>query len=108
MTDEFKNELEILIKRESGNLDRDFVPRRLSSTSIRELFDIKYEVNTKRDETGVPIPGSGRLITAEEKKLVLDYMVNNDLPMSKKVYYFILKGYVNNEISLDEEKHLKM
>ena len=35
---------------------------------------------------------------------VYDYMVENNLPMSKKIYYYILRAYINNEITFDKDK----
>lgn len=71
---------------------------------LREVFGIQEEINTKRDEKGLPIPGTGRIITNEEKKMVFDYIIENKLPATLKIYKIVLKRYINGEIDLENQK----
>lgn len=75
---------------------------KMNEAMIREIFVIKHEVNLQKDETGMPIPGTGRTITNEEKKMVFDYMLERNYPMIKKLYNLILKAYVDGEIVLEK------
>ena len=106
MRDDFKKELEILIERESKAWRDDQIFHRLNDIAIREIFAMKHEVNMLRDEKGMVIPGTGRVITNEEKKMVFDFMLENDLPFTKKMYSFILNAYISNELELSEVKSL--
>ena len=75
---------------------------------IRQIFATSHEVNLERDDSGMPIPGTGRLISNEEKKQVFDYILENNYPLTKKMYNIILYGYLNNEIELNINKGPKL
>lgn len=83
------------------------VSYRLTDYDIRQIFAIKHEVNLRRDESGMPIPGTGRVITNEEKKQIFDYILENEYPLTKKMYNIILHGYLDNEIEF-EQKGMKL
>ena len=80
----------------------------LSDTQIREIFATKHEVDLERDENGIPIPGTGRIITNEEKKSVFDYILENNYPLTKKVYNIILRAYLDNELEINIKQGPKL
>ena len=79
---------------------------RLTPFQIRQIFAIKHEVNLERDANGNPLPGTGRIITQEEKKLVLDYILENDYPLTKRIYNVVLEAYLDGEIELSQIRKL--
>lgn len=104
MTESLKKEIEILKKDAKKSWNNYIVSPKLNDIAIREIFAMVHEVNLQRDETGMPIPGTGRIITAEEKKMVFDYILDNKLPLTKKMYDLILKAYISGDLELEEEK----
>ena len=74
---------------------------RLTDYDIRQIFATNHEVNLERDENGIPIPGTGRIITNEEKKAIFDYILENSYPLTRKIYNIVLRAYLNNEIEFD-------
>ena len=72
----------------------------LDKYTIKNIFAVNYEVNALKDENGIPISGTGRLITNEEKKNVLDFIVNNNLPLRVQIYKLVMKRYVNGDLEL--------
>lgn len=80
----------------------------LSDTQIREIFATNHEVGLDRDENGIPIPGTGRVITNEEKKAVFDFILENSYPLTKKVYNIILRAYLDNELDLNIKQGPKL
>lgn len=109
MTEQFKKELEKEILKSKHTWNSDYMIHKLNNAAIREIFAMKHEVNLIKDENGMAIPGTGRIITNEEKKSVLDYIIENDFPLTKNIYNVLLKGYIQGEIELEtEEKRMKI
>ena len=81
---------------------------KLDDISIRQIFSTIHEVNLQRDETGIPIPGTGRLITNDEKKMIFDYILENNYPLTKRFYNFILREYINGEVELINKNSHKL
>ena len=79
----------------------------LDSTMIKDMFSIKYEINTLKDKNGMPIPGTGRVITNNEKRMMIDYIIQNNLPLRSKIYKLALSRYISNELVLEDTKKLK-
>lgn len=80
----------------------------LNEIVIREIFATKHEINTERNEKGIPIPGTGRVITNEEKKMVFNYIMDNNYPLTKRVYNLVLNSYINGEIELEKNNSRKL
>ena len=82
---------------------------RLNNIMIRQIFSTHHEVNLLCDANGKVIPGSGRVITNEEKKMCLDYMMEMNYPLTSNIYQCILNGYINGELNLEnKEKTTKL
>lgn len=99
------NEEKLTRKNWNNQIDGSYV---LSDTQIREIFATKHEVDLERDENGIPIPGTGRIITNEEKKSVFDYILENNYPLTKKVYNIILRAYLDNELEINIKQGPKL
>lgn len=67
---------------------------------FRQLFNIKEEYNTLRDENGVPIPGTGRTIANEEKQMIKDYLHYLNVPLTYNTYTCAINRYIKDEIRL--------
>ena len=80
----------------------------LTEPEIRGIFETNHEVNVQRDESGNLIPGSGRLITNEEKKQIFDFIIENNYPITRNVYNIVLNAYINDEIELNLNKVPKL
>ena len=78
-------------------LNKNHLGKKIDAHEIKQIFSIQEENNTKRDELGNPIPGTGRIITNEEKKMILDFMVNNNLLYSK-IYKLAKERIINGEL----------
>ena len=71
----YEIELEYEIKKSKSNWNRNTGVYKLNEAAIREIFAIQHEVNLERDKNGMPIPGTGRIITNEEKKMIFDHII---------------------------------
>ena len=74
---------------------------KLTEYNIKELFKTKDEIGIKRDENGNLIPGTGRIIIPEEKKVIFDFILDNDLPLTARIYNLVLNKYISNELFLE-------
>lgn len=72
----------------------------LEPLDTKQLMDTSLEINTKKDENNLPIPGSGRIISNMEKLGIIQFLQNNNIPLTKKVYNLALNRY----IAFSEEK----
>lgn len=77
---------------------RPFISKLMSPSTqlnIEQIMNATLEVNAQRDENGWPIMGTGRIITSEEKQEVIDFLINNNIPVTTKLYDIALKRYIN-------------
>lgn len=82
---------------------------KLNDITIREIFATRHEVNSIRDSKGMPIHGTGRIITNEEKKMIFDYIIENNYPLTARMYNFLIKSYIDGELVLEnQEKSRKL
>lgn len=72
----------------------------LEPLDIKQIMSTSLEVNAKKDEDNIPIPGSGRIITNLEKIGIVQFLENNNIPLTKKIYNLALNRY----IAFSEEK----
>ena len=98
---DFEKNLKILTERENKAWING--QGKLNDIAIREIFSMKHEINLLKDAKGMPIPGTGKIITYEEKKMVFDYILENNLPITKKMYNFILKSYIDGDLELGSQ-----
>lgn len=67
-----------------------------------QIFEMKDEYNTLRDKNGRPIPGTGITLTNEEKQKLLDYLKENNVPNTRKMYEMVRKRYITGELDLSK------
>lgn len=60
---------------------------------------MKEEVNFKRDENDKPIPGTGRVITKEEKAMIINYINNKpSIYFGDYTYKLAKMKYINDDL----------
>ena len=77
----------------------------LSEYYIKQIMATKDEVNLRRNEEGMPIPGTGRVITTEEKMGIIDYLLSNNIPLTTKLYALAMKRYMDDELEIELGKN---
>lgn len=94
-------------KVESKDLEilRNFLKKNQKGATLKD-YDKRQILNLKnvrllKDENGVPIPGTERVITTTEKEKIFAYIENNNLPMTSGIYSAALDRYINGELVLD-------
>ena len=108
MTEELRKKIEKEIRATKAIWNNNSEHIKLTESLIRQMFKVRHEVNTIRDEKGMPIPGTGRLITVEEKKQIIDFMMENNYPLTITIYNLLLRGYINGELTIEEKKTNKL
>ena len=63
--------------------------------SYNEIMNDKIEVNCERDKDGFPIPGTGHVVTTEEKQKIVDEM---DSMMCNKYYNYVFDYLLKQEM----------
>ena len=82
-------ELTVLRRFYEKNID---IP--LGEYGMKNILDEIIEINCQKDERGFPIPGTGRIISIEEKQLVIDYLNSKYIPITSKTYSLALRRYL--------------
>lgn len=78
------------------NMDR---PLNISST-----LESIVEINLRKDENGLLIPGSGRIVTRQEKQAIIDWIKDNHLPCTNFVYRDAFNRYKRGQLFKKEEQ----
>lgn len=79
----------------------------LSDAEIENLYNMKNVVNVKLDEENNIIPGSGREITKEEKQNLINYLEDNNIPVTNKSYNAIYRRWLSGNLVLEEKDKTK-
>ncbi len=77
----------------------------LSTIDVEYLLKELYEIDCKRDKKGFPMPGTGRIITKEEKLAAIDFVINNGYPLTDKTYNCALKRILKGYMFIDIKKY---
>ena len=73
--------------------------KKFNGLNIIEIFAMKEEVNFKRDENDKPIPGTGRVITKEEKAMIINYINNKpSIYFGDYTYKLAKMKYINDDL----------
>lgn len=72
-----------------------------SNLDIKQIMNAKIEVDAQKDKNGYPIAGSGRVINNSEKQKIIDYLKNNNIPLTTKLYNLALRRYTEGTLSLE-------
>ena len=81
---------------------------KLENFDRRQILETTHYVNLERDKNNMPIPGTGRLITEDENLQVIEYIEENDLPLTKKMYAIVLEEYLKDENLFNQSKGRKL
>lgn len=79
------------------NINRGFT--HTNAKYINELLNSNLEVGFQKDENGYPIDGTGRIITKDEKQLILDYLKKYKIPINSKTFNLTLKRYISGDLN---------
>ena len=108
------NLLKILNQYESNNvyLFINFIKKYKNSKLLKEkdiknILNSKDIINVEFDCNNNIIPNSGKEITKEEKQLVINFLKENDIPISNYTYDIALKRYLNGNLILDSQEKIK-
>ena len=77
----------------------------LRQYDIDQIMSTKDYVRLKRDKNGMPIPGSGDIIEPIEKEGIIQFLVDNNIPLTKKTYLLAFRKYVDYELEINTEKN---
>lgn len=84
-----------------------FSEEKQQETFETQIFEIKDEYNTLRDTNGFPIPGTGITLTNEEKQMMLDFLKENNVPYTRKMYEIVRKRYITGELDLSKTNEIQ-
>lgn len=73
---------------------------------VDKTLQTNLEIDSKRDNRGYPIPGTGRVINKEERENIIFYLEEKSVPLTNETYRIALKRYIegtkNNEKSTNK------
>lgn len=110
----------VKILKNSGNIDyediitlklfasKNKLGKKLSDKAIEQIYQMEEEINLKKDSNGYLIPNTGRIITKEEKELVINYLIDNKIPLYSGIYAIALKKYLDNTLKIESNKSKKL
>ena len=75
-----------------------------SNLDIKQVMNVKIEIDTLKDKNGYPIAGSGRVINNDEKQKIIDYLMCNNIPLTIKIYNLALRRYAEGSLSLENSE----
>lgn len=73
-----------------------------------DFLESKRIIGVEKDKFGNIIENSGRELTNEEKKFIVDYLKNNKVPVNRTTCNFCLKRYINGFIKIDNAKKITL
>jgi len=102
----FANKNMTLSNEESRLLKTFFVENKndelMDDKKKKEILNGYVEFDSEKDENRKPILGTGRVVSREEKKFVMDYLEKNST-LTFKTYKITLRRYIDSEITLMSE-----
>lgn len=72
---------------------------------ISSTLESTVEINLKRDEQGNLIPGSGRIVTRQEKQSIIDWIKENNLPCTRFLYRDAFNRYKKGQLFKSEKQN---
>ena len=72
-----------------------------------EIMKTTIEVNMQKDEKGMPIPGTGIILSDELKNKFIDFIRYYSIPLNDKNFRLVVKKYFKNEIELPEKENTR-
>ncbi|MBQ3021224.1 MAG: hypothetical protein IJD92_03265 [Bacilli bacterium] len=72
----------------------------LNDKDIEKIYSSKIEKKLMRDKNGIPIPNTGRIISLDEKKAIIEYMKTNHIPLNSKLFDIAVNRFVDDELEI--------
>ena len=71
---------------------------------IRDILNDVQEYGAKKDNNGLLIPGTGRVIQLDEKEKIIEFLRKIKAPLTMKNYKIACRRYVNERLLFDEKE----
>ena len=75
-----------------------------NSINVNDKLSAINIYDCKKDENGRLIPGTGKTISENEKIALIEYLVNNKIPLIEGTYDAGIKRIKNNTFGINEEQ----
>ena len=75
--------------------------------TFENIYTINIMVDAKFDENGNYIPGSARGVSEDIKRLLIDFLIKNKIPLCDKSIHTVQRRYLNNTLSISEKYNPK-
>lgn len=105
----FKEPLYILKKQlnflpiDSQTLVNNFITENhLTMVSKEELQFTNRQMNCEKDKNDFPIPNAGMMISLDESELILNYLIDSDIPLSEKIYHLAIQKYLEGTLLIEK------
>ena len=69
---------------------------------IPKIMSEKTEIDCQKDKDGFAIIGTGRIVTEEEKRSIINYLKNKNIPLTNHTYSIAFKRYKNGNLFVFE------
>ena len=69
--------------------------------NISDIYKTETIIGVKFDKNNHPISGTGRVIKYEEKKYLIDYLINNNIPVNQVSYKALFDRYINGYFNMN-------
>lgn len=73
-----------------------------SSITIKQIMEERKYINIKKDENGEIMKDSGTLMTEFEKKEIIDFLNENNIPINAKTYKLACNRYLKKELKKEK------
>lgn len=75
-----------------------------SFINVEDFLNSKVEINCQKDQNGFPIKGTGTILKREELQEILDFLVENDVPLYDVIINQAIRRYVNNALFVTRQR----
>jgi len=69
-----------------------------SFINVEDFLNSKVEINCQKDQNGFPIKGTGTILKREELQEILDFLVENDVPLYDAIINQAIRRFANNTL----------
>ena len=87
-------------------IERFFVTNRIIQVNPEVLLKNNLEFYCKLDKNRIPISNTGIELTEEEKERVLNFLIQNNVPLSLNLFNLAVQRYLNKDLYIEESKRI--
>lgn len=80
-----------------------FESLKINDEDVEMILNQHDEVRCEKDDRGYPIPGTGTIITNQEKLGIINYLKKLRVPLTYGTYYAAFRRYVNGYLIISLE-----